>query len=368
MAHAPKVRPATLQDYAQITALQARNGLKTEQHRQAWTHLWTANPAYLEDPQSWPIGWVLETGDDKIVGHLGNVPLLYELESRRLRVAAARGWAVDPGYRAYSLSLLSQFYRQSADLLLFTSLGPKSAPAFQSKLFSAARVPVGAWNRSLYWITHYRRFVAAVLTKKSWTNWKLAQYPTAAALCVADQLRTRKHRLNGNVVIAGCPSFDERFEQFWQELRESRRRQLCAVRSREAMNWHFHFALRQGNSWIATASVGSKLLAYAVFKREDNPEHSLTRMRLADFFSLVDDSSLLPSLLLWGVERCRREGIHMLEALGNLGTVGEGFLGARVRQLPAWTYFYHAPNRALAETLADPNVWSPTLYDGDATL
>jgi hypothetical protein len=335
---------------------------------QAWAHLWAANPAYLEDPHSWPIGWVLGTGDDQIVGYLGNVPLLYELESRRLRVAAARGWAVDQRYRPYSLKLLSQFYRQSADLLLFTSIGPKSAAAFQSKLFSAARVPVGAWSRSLYWITHHRGFVSGVLAMRSWAPWKLAQYATAAALGVADRLRTRQPRLKGNVVIENCAGFDERFEQFWQQLRQSRRHQLCAVRSREAVNWHFHSALSQGSSWIATASVGATMVAYAVFKRQDKPEYGLTRMQLADFFSLVDDSSLLPSLLRWGVERCRGEGIHMLEAIGNLGTVGEGFLGARVRQLPAWIYFYHAPNRALAETLADPKVWVPTLYDGDATL
>ena len=66
----------------------------------------------------------------------------------------------------------------------------------------------------------------------------------------------------------------------------------------------------------AGAEPGSSLTAYAIFVRQDNPAHSLTRIRLVDFQSLGDDEELLHPLVCCALERCRQEGIHMLEAIG----------------------------------------------------
>jgi hypothetical protein len=38
------------------------------------------------------------------------------------------------------------------------------------------------------------------------------------------------------------------------------------------------------------------------------------------------------------------------------------------RRLPAWIYVYRANDPGLAESLRDPQVWVPSLFDGDASL
>ncbi|PYU97734.1 MAG: hypothetical protein DMG10_30105 [Acidobacteria bacterium] len=38
------------------------------------------------------------------------------------------------------------------------------------------------------------------------------------------------------------------------------------------------------------------------------------------------------------------------------------------RKLPTWTYFYHANNPELRGLLNSRQVWTPSLFDGDATL
>src|SRR5207244_675408 len=99
-------------------------------------------------------------------------------------------------------------------------------------------------------------------------------------------------------------------------LRKVNSHTLMGVRTREALDWHFTYALRQNKAWIVTASEGSDFAAYAIFRRHDNPTFGLHRMRLVDFQALNGNTALLVPLLSWALARCRREGIDMLESIG----------------------------------------------------
>src|SRR5207248_4247565 len=74
------LRQACFDDYEQIAALEARNGLQPKTHEE-WRHLWRNNPAYRD---GWPIGWVLENQMGDLVGSLGNIPLLCEFQGKTL--------------------------------------------------------------------------------------------------------------------------------------------------------------------------------------------------------------------------------------------------------------------------------------------
>ena len=45
-------------------------------------------------------------------------------------------------------------------------------------------------------------------------------------------------------------------------------------------------------------------------------EINLKRVRLVDHQALPGFQDVLPSMLAWGLEECRTQGIHMLEAFG----------------------------------------------------
>src|SRR6185437_8658509 len=122
--------------------------------------------------------------------------------------------------------------------------------------------------------------------------------------------------------------------------------------------------------WIATVSDGPDLAAYAVFHRNESPTHGLKRVRLIDFQSLDQTTTLMPPVLAWALNRCRREGIHMFECVGRWLDPG-GFLDWAApyrRKLATWIYYYRANDPALAASLADPGAWAPSLFDGDASL
>ncbi|MGA7622635.1 MAG: hypothetical protein WCA91_03570, partial [Candidatus Acidiferrales bacterium] len=169
-----KIREASFEDYPQIVELQSRHGL-AHKNFEEWKHLWVNNPAFIQSRDKLPIGWVLELPDHRIVGYLGNIPLFYEFEGQSLIASVAHAWVVDTRYRTYSLQLLDRYFSQkSVDLFLNATVGPAAAEAFA--VFQSSPVPVGAWDRSSFWITNYQRFVASWLSMKGLSFAKPSSY------------------------------------------------------------------------------------------------------------------------------------------------------------------------------------------------
>ena len=364
----PRFRESSFSDYPQIATLESRYGLQTKTYEE-WTHLWTQNPTYRQFSH-WPIGWVCENEQNEIVGCVSNIPLAYGLDSRNLVAATSRSLVVDTRYRCYAFSLLSRFFKQpNVDLFLNTTV---NAPASKlQEMFRAVRVPAGVWNRSAFWITNYRAFAASLLARKKLPAAKAVSYPLSAGLFVRDTLTGRAIRGPHNgIPVEFCTQFDARFDRFWASVRNSSPRRLLATRSREVLDWHFRHAIEANRAWVLAISQGSELAAYGVFRRQDNPTLGLFRMRLVDFQTAPGRTELLKPILHSALERCRHEGIHMLEAIGFCGEKQRliDSLAPYYRELTSWRYFYKTNDWHLAARLEDPQTWDATCFDGDASL
>jgi len=371
MQKSPKLREAQFEDHSRVAALAAKFDLRVEDYAE-WTHLWSNNPAWREKQAKFPIGWVLETGDGEIVGYLGNIPMAYELRGRRLLAATTRAWVVDTPYRAYSPLLLATYFQQrNVDLFLSTTVNSQSEAAYSS--FASIRVPVGLWNRALFWITDYRGFVASYLRSRERQFAGPVTYPLSAGLLIADQLRgSRSLRPKIPVPVIPCTGFDESFQAFWDALRQAKPNVLLADRSPQALDWHFRFALQKNLAWIYVAKENSTITAYSIFQRYDYQRVGLTRVRLVDFQCLDRDRApdVLIAMLRTAIERCRLESIHMLELVGVSQEFENSIQHACPRQRPlgSWLYFYKTNDASLAQDLKDPVVWEPSLFDGDSSL
>jgi hypothetical protein len=364
----PTLRAASFEDYEQIDRLGSRHGLKAESYED-WSNLWLGNPSYREVRAGWNIGWVLEDENRRIVGSMGNIPLAYEFEGRRVLVASGHSWVVEPEYRGAGLSLLDRLINQpGVDLYVNSTNSAAGAPSVNA--LQCKHVPVGVWDESGFWITHYQGFVQSFLTLRNFPLAGPLSYPLSAAVALKDRL-TSKTWGAGDVEVQACPAFDERFDEFWVELKRRNPHLLLAVRTREALAWHYKALLSSNRLWIATVVNGPRLVAYAVFDRSDKTGIGLKRVRLVDFQSLDgdDDAQVLP-LLSWALRKCRGEGIHVLEHFGRWlekGGLLDGIAPYR-RRLPSWIHVYRANDPALAEKLRDPRAWAPSLFDGDASL
>jgi hypothetical protein len=365
----PKLREASFEDYPQIVALQDANGLQTKTCEE-WKHLWINNPAYTQFQASLPIGWVLEGEDKQIVGYLGNIPLFYELAGQRLLASVAHAWAVDTRYRGYSLWLLDRYFSQkTVELFLNATVGPAAAESFA--VFESLPVPVGEWNRSAFWITHYQGFLASWLAMKAFPLARAFSYVLSVGPFLNDTLAKRQSsQRESRVELKRCTELDGRFDVFWEALRKANPHVLLAVRTRQMLEWHLRYALDNNRAWIVTAGQDSVITAYGIFVRYDNPAVGLTRIRLVDFQTLDGNTALLVPMLSWALGRCRDEGIDMLESIG-FRTDKRDVIYKSVpykRKLPSWLYFYKTRDESLAEMLSNPNAWDPSQFDGDASL
>jgi hypothetical protein len=362
-----RLREASFGDYEQIALLESRYWLHTKNYEE-WSHLWLANPLYREIQADWCIGWVLEDENGRIVGSMENIPLLYEFEGRRVLAATGRAWVAEPEYRSAALLLLDHVINQPhVDLYLNTTFSVASTPAVT--VFKCTRVPVGVWDRSAFWITNHRGFLRSLLRLKGYPLATPLSYPLGAAVFLKDRL-TEKALGSGDVEVKVCSAFDERFDDFWVDLKSRSPHLLLAVRTREVLEWHHKFMLLNNRIWIATIADRHRLLAYAVFDRRDKRSLGLKRVRLVDFQSLDGGTALLLPLLSWALRKCRNEGIHVLEYFGRWLEQGElvDTVAPYRRRLPTWIYAYRANNPELAKSLERPRAWAPTLFDGDASL
>ena len=338
-----------------------------------WRHLWINNPVYLRFQRDWPIGWVLENEDKQILGYVGNIPLLYEFQAKKIIAASAHGWVVDPDYRSFSIPLMSRYFNQkNVGLYLNTTVNSAGSRAFS--VFRSSRVPVGSWDQSDFWITHYRGFASSWLNKKAPAVRALSG-PLSVALnfsdkTAKDRFRTFSTYRNG-VEVKQCMNFDHQFDDFWEALKRKNSYRLLAVRTREMLERHFRNAMLQGKLWILTVMKGSTLAAYAIFYRQDNARFGLKRVRLVDFQALDEGGhDLFLPMLSYALGSCRTDCIHMLECIGLCPSKRKisGKLAPRQRRLSAWYYYYKAREQGLAESLKDPKVWDPSGFDGDASL
>lgn len=364
----PKIREATFEDYGQVSALQLRNGLTTKAYAD-WSALWNGNPAYEQSGLRSPIGWVLETSRGQLGGFVGNLPLAYHFKGRCLLAATAYSWSVDPQYRGHSVALLDRFLRQKdVDLFVCATINAAAETVYRALGFS--RVPVGTWDRAAFWITGYRGFARCILQAAPIHLPQVLANPLAAVLYARDTLLGRLTNGDLGCEIKLCSGFDSRFDDFWESLKRENVNRLLAVRTRETLEWHFRCSLNQGRTWILAVSKRGRLVAYAIFDRQDHSTLPLKRLRFADFQALRGFEPALGPVLEWMLRHCRDTGIHVAE---NVGCWLErlpvpGFYAPYHRQMKSWMFYYRASEPALSHCLQDPTVWTPSSFDGDASL
>jgi len=363
----PQLRLARFDDYEQIARLESANDL-TSLPPDDWRHLWLNNPLWQRLGSRWPIGWVLEDPQGRIVGSLANIPSLYRFQGRDLVCANGRGWVVAPEGRGLGLWLMSEYFGQSgADLFINTTVGLPAEPMIASL---SDRIPAGDLQAIAFRPIAYRGFVVKGLRKRRVPLAGLLAYPAAAALRLRDawSLRSFPSALTG-VTIESIASFDDRFDGFWHELADRNPDTLLGVRDAGTLNWHFATPLRLGHLWIFTATRHGCLRAYLLVKRHEQAQ-PLRRMRVIDFQTLDPQDGLLPGLLRQALDRCAAEGCQVLEHLGcGLPHMRDfdRFAPYR-RRLPCWPFYYRAADPALHAQLARPDCWAPSTFDGDASF
>lgn len=361
---------ACLDDYNGIMALFKRHDIPRKKYAE-WKHLWQGNPILKEENKSWPQGWVLKDSG-KIVGYLGNIPLEYFFQGKRLIAAAAHVWVVDEAFRQYSVLLINNYFRQEkADFLINTTGGnPVTRKIFLA--YKARKIPALLYDQAQFSILDYPAFIKSVLMKKGIKFWRKFCFFTAP-LSFFIRIGVRVRNIAQYVGDIGCKAkkcdqIDDQFDEFWQELSKQKKRLFC-TRDSAWIRWRYKYALADSKVWIYTIEDNCQMIAYAIFMRDDKPELELKRVRLVDLQMIEETPSLVFKLLAAAERRCRKEGVHMLESVGFLPVKRQSISRwlPHKRDIQVWP-FYKTDNTSLDNEFQDLDVWDPCLYDGDGSF
>ena len=374
----PTLRPARLNDYENIQQLGLTFSLDLPAE-EGWRKLWLDNPLRARFGDNLPLGWVLETQSGEMVGTMGTVLVPYTLRGEQLISAVSRAWFVKPQYRSFALLLMDEYLNQPhVDLFINNAV---SVPALESFNRYCERIPVGQWESMSYWVTEPQGFARRVFELRRIPFARWLAYPAGAGLRLRDS--SWKHLLPKNVgafTIEANDGLDERFDVFWSELVAQNPEKLLAERSSRVLRWHFGAPMRKGRLWVLTACRNGKLFAYCTLTRQDhafrlpalphNDRQGITAMRLVDYQCIDPELELLAPLLAAALERCCKDGIHILENLG-LGVPKMRALDNCApyhKKLSNWKFFYSAADPRLAAELHAERFWDPSAYDGDASF
>lgn len=361
---APEMRPMRFDDYENIRALLLDNAMKCPSF-EGWRHRWVGNPLWQRLGSAPPIGWVLETAAGKIVGSMETYPTLYRFRGSDLIAAASGAWCVEGSYRGCALQLIDEYFNQSADLFISTTVGP-NAVATLSQFYRP--VPLGRWDTVSYFTTEHVLFAKRALQRYHVPLAPLLAYPTGWTLRLSDALSSGLPREPRSVLVEATDKFDARFDAFWGELLQENPGKLLAERNSRALSWHFDAALRSNRSWILTALKIGRMRGYCILQLESWPGGR--KAVLIDYQSLDPEHDLLPGFLRTALQLCAAEGCYALQNFG----VGVPKMHAfdehapYRRKLANSVFYYGAPDAALETELRQSQVWDPSLFDGDATL
>jgi hypothetical protein len=363
-------RDARISDVEDVARLKQKLGLRQDS-RENWHRLWQDNPA-LSGRSPCCLGWVLEA-DGRIVGYLGNIPMRYHYGNKTLSSTVASGLAVEPAFRAHSLSLLAAFYRQeNVDLFLNTTAIESVGRLVQA--FKADSLPQPDYATVLFWALDVRRFVKAAAMKLGLNSGLGAMLAVAGALVLRGDIaisrrRPRCRAKKLQVDETNVESIDDSFQNLWLKKLKERPR-LLADRSQAVLRWHFVLPGHQKTTRVLRCFSQGELVGYAIIRNETDVETGLRRAVVADLLALNNDPQLIEQLLAGAYECAKRSGVHTLEVLGFPREIRDICLhGAPYsRRYPACPFFYKAKDRSLHDALRQGDVWYACPYDGDGTL
>lgn len=360
------VREATLGDYEAISQVKQRNGLGLGDYLN-WARLWDENP-FCSALQV-PIGWVLESRSQGIVGTLSNIPRMYTFNNQPVCAAVSRALAVDPQFRFAAISLTDKFFSQTnIDLYLSTTASPQAGALY--RYFGCSEMPGPSCAQMLFWIINYAGFSGAYLRKARMPAIAAVRRAAGITLCCRDLARWPKARYRKKE-ICRLFSFDECFDAMWQLLRR-RRDRLLAVRTGEALTWQFRPTLESGDTVILGLMEGGSLSGYLIMRRYDQEQYGLRRFRVVDIQTIREDEDAILSLMSAALEHAARIGVDVVEAMGFHKSKHDLLqrLHPHHRLLPSSPFLYRVSKdaRPLGDALRQTDAWDASPFDGDAAL
>tara|TARA_Y100000996_G_scaffold377162_2_gene329026 strand:- start:1080 stop:2183 length:1104 start_codon:yes stop_codon:yes gene_type:complete len=363
-----KINEINTSDWNDIQELRPRVGLagRLGDYQE---QLFESNPL-LTSGIKYSKGWVIKD-NNKVVGFIGSIPLLYRFQNSDIISATANSFGVEPEYRNLSLQLASTFLNQKNIDLLLNTTADKSAEIIFS-YFKSKKIPQKNYNKVLFYICNGRSFVKSVLIKKKIPLIIASLFSfilTPFLWLIQNRFFSLSTKENLEIKKVALKSIGEDFDKLWIRKTESEPNRLYAYRNSKYLKWHFGFC-EESKLTILCAYKKNILLGYIIVMHEEVKEIKLKRSKIVDLFVEKDDCNIIDKLISEAYKHVKINNSSVLEMVGFPKNIRDRFMVNKPysRFFQNWPFLYKSVNKKLKRDLILEESWYASPFDGDASF
>lgn len=363
-----KINEITIKDWNDIQELRPRVGFG-DKFGDYQEQLFESNPL-LTGSIKYSKGWVIKD-NNKVVGFIGSIPLLYRFKNNDIIAATANSFGVEPEYRSFSLQLASTFLSQKNIDLLLNTTADKSAETIFS-YFKSKKIPQKNYNKVLFYICNGRSFFKSVLIKKKTPLIIASLFScilTPFLWLIQNRFSSFSTKENLEIKKVGIKSIGKDFDKLWIRKTESEPNRLYAYRNSKFLKWHFKF-YEESKLTILCAYKKNILLGYIIVMHEEVEDIRLKRSKIVDLFVENDDCNIVDKLISEAYKHVKINKSSVFEMVGFPKNIRDRFMVNKPysRFFSNWPFLYKSVNKKLKKNLILEDSWYASPFDGDASF
>ena len=255
------IRKVKFEDHSEIKDLANKYKINTYEKKE-WEEIWKNNPLLKNYNKEWIMGWAM-VENNKIVGHIGNIPTQYILNQKKYNGSIINCWVVQEEYRVHSIKLIKEYHsQQDIDFFIATTSSFKTSkilPAFGWK-----KMPAKDYDKKLNIILNFKNVYGAFLEKKfKRINFIFKQFYGIGNFLLYKKVNFWKN-FNKKTEFEVYNRFDSKFDEFWEKIKIKNKETFLYNRSSIWMNWHLNNNISKNNLSILVQKKDGKIIGYAI--------------------------------------------------------------------------------------------------------
>tara|TARA_B100000989_G_scaffold298875_2_gene290646 strand:- start:1274 stop:2365 length:1092 start_codon:yes stop_codon:yes gene_type:complete len=361
------IREAKFKDYEKIKILTEKFNL-TIFKKKEWEDIWLKNPYLKKTNSYWPIGWVIED-EDKIVGHISNIPTEYYYENKNYIGSIISCWVVEQKYRVHSIRLIKKFHDQEKrDFFIATTSNIKTVNTLRA--FGWKKMPEKNFNSKLNIILNLKKILSASIKKKFNIKSNLI-LPLSYLLnfFMSYKLnRWKTLKLEKNFEILN--NFNSDFDIFWKKLRIKKKEKFLFNRSSSWLDWHLNSKIKLKDLSIIVQKIDNIIIGYAITIYKNDKNLNIKKSVLIDLNVINDDNKIYKNMILAAIEKSLKDKCDLFQIVGfnqfKRNFMKEfKFFETKNKFSP---FYFFTKNNELETNLEKRESWDPSEIDGDSVF
>lgn len=361
------VREAKFKDYNLIKNLAKKYNLNLFKKKD-WENIWKKNPLIKKKKIITPIGFVLED-KKKIVGHIGNIPTQYYLNSKNYIGSILNCWVVEPEYRLNSLNLVKKYIEVNKKTDFFLASSSRLITAKILSVLGWKKIPNNDYPKKMLIILSIKKLVNGIFKKYNLhTNKVIIKILTFFFNLFFYKRSNYWKKFKTKNQYYYYNKFNSEFDIFWNKIRQKNKHLFLLNRNKNWLNWHFNEKIKNKNIVIVVHKENKTITGYAICVIKFSSKTNIKKAILVDMMSFYKNSKNNLNLITEVIFHCKKIGCDLFEVVGFnkkkrriIEKLRPFFYVSKFNP-----FYYNTANSVLNSSLRKNSSWDPSEIDGDS--